>query len=212
MKYIVLQIIQDITKEKQDKKILPSYALRVEILNRIWHKADKILTEISKSKNIKSGRTINDTYYILQNINENIEIGKIMFMDAKEIKDLDLKIYQGMTANDIRDTYILSITRTENLQALDKKCILNILKMAQGEKLHSWELDNIYTKLLKPTFQHKFVSIIGAYTLALKSIEAYEILEKTQKAIDLIAENIHLKDCDFWEKLPFEPRKFDPKR
>lgn len=63
MKGIIIQIIKDITAEKTAVKQVPNYALRIEILKRVHEQADKALNELSKSSNIKTGRTINDKFF-----------------------------------------------------------------------------------------------------------------------------------------------------
>ncbi len=70
MKDIILKIISEIQAEKVKSKHVPTFALRIEILKRIWNKADKELTKLSDSKKVVTGRTINDEYYDLPTLNK----------------------------------------------------------------------------------------------------------------------------------------------
>jgi len=65
MKKIVLQTIQEITSEKKELNKVPNFALLIEINNRIWKKTDMALQELEKDKTIKTGNTVNNTFYAL---------------------------------------------------------------------------------------------------------------------------------------------------
>lgn len=65
MKQIVLQTIQEITAEKTKELRHPVFALRLEILKRLWEKADESLNELAANKVVKSGNTLNDKWFEL---------------------------------------------------------------------------------------------------------------------------------------------------
>ena len=129
----------------------------------------------------------------------------------EEENNSDLEVYQGMTAGEVMDTYIVGVGVENRMPIVYRKCIIIFLKMILGDKIEVYQEANLYRRLQKPSFQYQFVSVVGALMLTLQYIEAYEMLEKVQQAVDKLANSVHLKGRDFWEVLPFKPRKLETK-
>lgn len=62
MKTEVLKIIQDIHEGKEKKRIVPSYALKSEILYVARKRIERAIQELALEGVIKQGNTINDEY------------------------------------------------------------------------------------------------------------------------------------------------------
>lgn len=56
----VLNIIQEMQKEKEDKGITPSYVIDVDLFNRVNEEVKKTLNELYKEKKIGINQTINN--------------------------------------------------------------------------------------------------------------------------------------------------------
>jgi propanediol utilization protein len=67
MKEEIKEIIRTIQKEKRENKIVPYYALYVEISNRIGDMVKSTLNEMVKNKEIKFSKTLNDIAFYEDN-------------------------------------------------------------------------------------------------------------------------------------------------
>lgn len=63
----IKEIIRTIQKEKRENKIVPDYALYVEISNRIGDKVKQVLNEMVKNKEIKFNKSLNDIAFYEDN-------------------------------------------------------------------------------------------------------------------------------------------------
>lgn len=207
MKDIVIEIIRQITAEKKKALKVPDFALKVEILSRVWKKADEALTEIAKSDKVSIGRTINNTHYRVRNINENIDISRILKMSIDEIAELNYSGFDGLKPKEVLDSFVFAINKNNEIQMNDKKIIRTYISLISGNHLDKWTKTALYDRLMKPTFQYKFTSIVSVIILALSQIEAYEMLENIRLINQAMSKNEHLKYFDFWELLPLEQKK-----
>lgn len=67
MKEEIIKIIRTIQEEKKENKIVPDYALYVEISNRIGDMVKQTLNEMVKNKEIKFNKTLNDIAFYEDN-------------------------------------------------------------------------------------------------------------------------------------------------
>ena len=72
MKDDIIKMILYIQQQKIKRKIAPNYALRLELIRLLTKRLDIYLEELEKDGKIKSGQTMNDKYYEMQNREESI--------------------------------------------------------------------------------------------------------------------------------------------
>ena len=71
MKEEIRKIIRTIQEEKKENKIIPDYALYVEISNRIGDMVKQTLNEMVKNKEIKFSKTLNDIAFYYEDNKQN---------------------------------------------------------------------------------------------------------------------------------------------
>lgn len=67
MKEEIIKIIRAIQEEKKENKIVPDYALYVEISNRIGDIVKQTLNEMVKDNELKFNKTVNDIAFYEDN-------------------------------------------------------------------------------------------------------------------------------------------------
>jgi len=63
----VLEIIQEIHREKKEKRVEPHFATRAEVRSRIMDKLREDLQQLVDDGVVKVGNTLNDLYFELNN-------------------------------------------------------------------------------------------------------------------------------------------------
>lgn len=117
----------------------------------------------------------------------------------------DFRDYEGMTPQEVIDTYIVGVGTNERMLIPERQIIIIFLKMVLGDVVTPLQKAQVCKGLGKLGFQRNFVLVVGSLMLILQHIEAYEILGQIQKTINEVSIHVSVWEKKFWRTLPIKP-------